>query len=476
MSRAPLRVAVVGAGLAGLTAAHAVRRHARERDVALELQVWEAGDVAGGQIHPRAEEGFLVEWAANAFRTGRGASLDLLTSLGLTAERVEARPEARRRFVLHGGRLHRLPSGPASVLSFAPLSRTGRWRVLAEPFLASRVDHEESVHDFAARHLGAEAADVLLGTMVRGVYGGDARRLSVDAAFPVMREMERDHRSLVIAGVAGAGKRKREGKTTWSFRAGMSTLMDALAADLGAAVRTRAAVESVDRGEAGTGFRVRLATGEVRAFGRLVLAVPPRVASRWLRSLDPAAADEIAAIEAADIAMVALALPLAAFRTAPEGYGFLVAPGQAPDAAPDVLGALFESNVFPGRAPAGHVLVRVIMGGAGRSDVLARSDDALTATAVDAMDRAVGLTGAPSRVWVHRQPAAIPQYLVGHGERVARIAERLRGLPGLSLAGSAYRGIAVGAIVADADVVAAEALADGASPSQAPACDMIGRT
>jgi protoporphyrinogen/coproporphyrinogen III oxidase len=100
-----------------------------------------------------------------------------------------------------------------------------------------------------------------------------------------------------------------------------------------------------------------------------------------------------------------------------------------------------------------------MMGGAGRADVLARSNEALTATAVDAIDRALGLTGAPSRVWLHRRPGAIPQYLVGHGARVARIAERLRGLPGLSLAGNAYRGIAVGAIVADAEVVATEALA-----------------
>jgi protoporphyrinogen/coproporphyrinogen III oxidase len=471
-----LRVGVVGAGIAGLTAAHAIRRLASARGRELELEVLEAGERAGGQLQTVVEDGFVVERAANAFRTGVGPTADLVARLGLEDERVVAGPAAGRRFVFHGGRLHRLPSGPASLLTFAPMSPAGRWRVLAEPFVARRVDREESVHDYAARHIGREAAELLLGTLVRGVYGGDARRLSVDAAFPVMREMERDHRSLVIAGIAGAGRRKREGKANWSFRAGMGTLMDALAVDLGAALHTRTAVETVERGDGGAGFRLRLTTGEVRAFDRLVLAVPPRVASRWLRSLDAAAADEIAGIEAADVAMVALALPLAAFRTAPDGYGFLVAPGQAPDAAPDVLGALFESNVFPGRAAPGHALVRVILGGAGRADVLAGSDDALTATAVDAIDRAVGLTGAPVRVWVHRQPAAIPQYLVGHEARVARVAERLRGLHGLSLAGSAYRGIAVGAIVADAELVAAQALADGGPPSHAPAYDMIGRT
>jgi protoporphyrinogen/coproporphyrinogen III oxidase len=450
MSRAPLRVAVVGAGLAGLTAAHAVRRHARERDVALELQVWEAGDVAGGQIHTRAEEGFLVEWAANAFRTGRGASLDLLTSLGLTAERVEARPEARRRFVLHGGRLHRLPSGPASVLSFAPLSRTGRWRVLAEPFLASRVDHEESVHDFAARHLGAEAADVLLGTMVRGVYGGDARRLSVDAAFPVMREMERDHRSLVVAGLAGARARRREGRATWSLRGGMGSLVGRIAEDLGGSLRTGVHALRLNRSERSNRFVLRSGGGEEGEFDRVVLATPASATGALLADVDDAAAAEVAAIPTAPIGMAAYAFTIDAFREPPGGYGFLVAPGQDLP----VLGVLVESNVFPGRAPAGTVLVRVILGGSDTPDLAHRCEEDLRASALDTLDRAWGLRSEPLRTWFRRQEHGIPQYVLGHGARLERLAARLRAYPGLHLAGNAYRGVAVGRLVEDAEVVA----------------------
>jgi protoporphyrinogen/coproporphyrinogen III oxidase len=198
----------------------------------------------------------------------------------------------------------------------------------------------------------------------------------------------------------------------------------------------------------------------------VVLAVPPGVASGWLRPLDGELADEVAAISSADIAVAALAFPREAFVGSPDGYGFLVAPGEPLD----ILGALFESNIFPDRAPEGHALVRVIMGGAGRADVPRRSDDELVATALGAIDRAVGLRGAPDRTWVHRQPAAIPQYLLGHLGRVARIERRLAGLPGLQLAGNAYRGIAVGAIVADAEVVAERVLAaaDAAPRPAAP--------
>ena len=443
-----LRVAVVGAGIGGLTAAHALRRQAAADGRPLELDVLEAGDDVGGQLQSVREGGYLVEWAANAFRTGVGATADLVRRLGLQGERVEANPAANRRFILHGGRLHQLPSGPASLLTFAPMSLAGRLRVALEPLVARRVPHEESVHDYAARHIGPEAAEVLLGTMVRGVYGGDARELSVDAAFPVMREMERDHRSLVVAGIRGAKQRRAEGKTTWSFRGGMHTLMQALADDLGAAIRTGARVDGLEPD--GGGFRLRLADGSAQRYDAVVLATPPRVTAPLLEPLDRDAAREVAGIDAAAIAMVALAFPRDAFRTPPDGYGFLVAPSEPLD----VLGVLFESNVFPGRAPEGRVLLRVIMGGAARPDIHDEGDDALRARARDVLETTLGLRAPEERSWVYRNAAAIPQYRLGHQSRVTRIEARLTAFPGLELAGNAYRGIAVGAIVEDAERVA----------------------
>lgn len=459
----PLRVAVVGAGLAGLSAAHALARRARERERPLTLTVLEAGDEPGGQLGSVREDGFLVEWAANAFRTGAGPTADLIERLGLTGEQVVADPAAAHRHVLHGGRLHALPRGPLGLLRFAPLSLAGRWRVLAEPFTATRVTCEESVYDYAARHLGREAAAVLLGTLVRGVYGGDVRALSVDAAFPVMREMERDHRSLVIAAVAGGRRRRREGKRTWSFRGGMGTLIERLADELGSDLHLGTRVCSLQLG-AGGGYRLRTSVGEVSA-DAVVLAVPPHVAAPWLGAIDTTLADEVAGIEAADLGVAALAFARDAFVRVPDGYGFLTAPGEPVP----VLGVLHESNVFPDRAPAGHLLLRAILGGVADPEVARRTDDELVAGATDLLDRAYGLRAAPVRAWVRRVPKGIPQYHLGHRERVARIEARLARHPGLQVAGSAYRGISVGSLVADAEVVAARLVDRTPAPRAAAA-------
>lgn len=452
------RVAVVGGGLAGLTAAHALRREARARDVALELSVYESGDRPGGQLQTLREDGWTVEWAANAFRTGIGASRDLLAELGLTGERIEASPAAKRRYLFHGGQLHAFPSGPLGLLRFEPLSLTGRLRVMAEPLTARRVAHEESVHEYASRHVGPEAAAVLLGTMVRGVYGGDARALSVDAAFPAMRKMEREHRSLVVAGIAGARERRRVGKTTWSLARGMGSLMDALATDLGRDVHVRAQVASLttSEGPAGHAYRLRFADGREAVVDAVVVATPPGPAAELLGALDAMTGVEVRAIPSAPVAVVALGYRVDAFRVPPDGYGFLVAPGEAPR----VLGALFESNLFPGRAPAGHVLVRAILGGVDRQDVATVPEEGLVADTRAALAAALGPVGAPERVWVERRAGAIPQYLLGHQARIARVDARLARFPGVRLVGNAYRGGAVGSIVEEARATA-QTLLDG---------------
>lgn len=446
----PQRVAVVGAGLGGLSAAHAIRRRADEQGRRLDLEVWEASERPGGQLMSVREDGFLIEWAANAFRTGLGPTADLVGRLDLQAEQVHADRAAERRFVFHGGRLHLLPSDPISLLSFAPMSAEGRLRVMAEPFLAQRVDHEESVHDYAARHIGPEAAEVLLGTLVRGIYGGDARKLSVDAAFPIMREMERDHRSLVVAGIAGMPERMREGKTTWSFRGGMQVLIERLTEDLDGAVRTGTPACSLARDPGSGGYLLTSRDGVAQAFDTVVLALPPGAAADLVEPLDATVAEEIDGIPSAPIGMVAFGFEREAFGTPPDGFGFLVAPGEDVP----VLGTLVESNVFPERAPAGTVLVRAIMGGVAQPDLDDRTDAEREALALEAIDRAWGVKRAPLRSWVGRQRRGIPQYVLGHLTRMGRIAERLQRLPGLHLAGNAYRGIAVGKLVEDAELVA----------------------
>jgi len=448
-----MRVAILGAGIAGLTLAHTLRREAARGGHPLELEVFEAGPRAGGRIRTTEAHGFLIEWAADAFQTGSGPALALLGELGLQAERVQASPAAARRYVFARGALHRFPSGPSSLLGFGAISLAGRLRVFAEPLLASRVAKEESVHQFASRHVGEEAARVMLGAFVRGVYAGDARKLSADAAFPRMRELERKHRSLVAA-MAKEGRPGRSGRNTlWSLAHGMGSLVARLAESLGPALRLEMPALGLSRSPeyaAPTPFSVRFANGASRSFDAVVVATPPADAAALLRDLDLAAAKALREIPTTGVAVVALAFRNEAFRSKPDGYGFLVAPGESLP----ILGALFESNLFPGRAPEGFTLVRAILGGVDRPELTTEPDAKLIGLACEALDRAVGLKGGPERTWVMRQESAIPQYTLGHRERVASVMKRLGAFPGLYVAGNAYRGVSVGSIVEDADRVA----------------------
>ena len=443
-----MRVVIVGGGISGLAAAWAIRAEAARRAETLDLTLLEAGPRAGGRIRTTHEGGYLVEWAANGVQGTGGAASRLAEAAGLAGQRVSGRPEAARRYVARGGGLHRLPQSPAALLRFGGLSPAARLRAAMEPLFARRVSREESVHDFAARHIGEEAAEVLVGAMVRGVFGGDAKKLSADAAFPALREMEKRHRSLVLAMMSRRGARDRGGRTLWSFAGGMQSLTDALADRLDLAIRLATPVLAVEKGP--SGYAVRVASGESLSADAVVLAIPARAAAALVRPLDAILARSLATIESVGLAVVALAFRRDRFRVAPDGYGYLIAPGEDLP----VLGALFESNLFEGRAPEGQVLVRVMMGGADRPDLLTRSDAELAGLAMGALDRTHGLASGPERTWVIRQEASIPQYAVGHMALLADLDRRAAAHPGLYFTGNAYRGVSVSSLVEDAERIA----------------------
>ncbi len=417
--------------------------------------LYEAGARAGGRIRTVEDSGYLVEWAANAVLGSDGAASRLADDLGLAAERVVAAPDAARRYVMTGGRLHLLPASPSTFFSSQALSLGAKLRILAEPLVARRGKGDESVLHFAARHIGREAAQKLVGAAVRGIFAGDASKLSVDAAFPAMREMERKHRSLILA-MVGSGKAPG-GQALWSLRGGMGRLVRALTDSAGRSLRLNAPALSIERAGEGSRptWRVRLASGHLAEAESVVIAAPPKAAAALLRGLDPEIARRIGGIHAVGVAVVTLAFRPQAFRTAPDGYGFLVAPGEPME----ILGALYESNLFPGRAPEGRLLMRVMIGGLERPDLLTRSDADLVGLAMKSLDRTLGLVSGPERTWVIRQEEAIPQYEVGHRALISAIASGLDALPGLHLAGNGYRGVSVGALVEDAERVAARVLA-----------------
>jgi oxygen-dependent protoporphyrinogen oxidase len=459
------RVVIAGAGIAGLSIAHALAREVPDAEVV----VLEARDRVGGNIRSERVEGYLCEWAADGFLDNAPATLALAAELGLNPRVLPSSDRARRRFIYRSGRLHEVPLSPAGFLKSRLLSVRGKVRVASEPFVRPRPAHDETIHEFAERHIGREAAEIMVGSMVSGIFAGDAHVLSLRACFPKMWEMENEYRSLFRALVARRRERRSDagigspaGRLT-SFVDGMEELVLRLEASLGSAIRTSSPIAALRaRGvRTGPGPRpVGARAFSVIADGRpieadvVVLAGPASESADLVRPFDTALAQALAGIPTAPLAVVCLGYDEAALtadRGPLDGFGFLVPRGEGPR----ILGALWETSIYEGRAPAGKALLRVMIGGATDPDVVDVPEADLIRIVRDDLERTMDLRIAPEFVRVIRHRRGIPQYTAGHVARLNRIDTLLKAHPGLLLAGNSYRGVSINACIAEAPSVAA---------------------
>lgn len=429
------RVTVIGAGITGLTAAFTLLEDARRRDEPLELRVVDAAPQPGGHVQSSRHDGFLVEAGPNGFLNREPHTLALVEALGLQSRLVTARRESRRRFILRDGRLCPVPDGPLTLLTSPALSWRGRLRLLAEPFAPGPPEGvEETVHAFAARRIGAEAADMLVDTAVSGISAGDSRALSVSAQFPMMTDMEREHGSLIRATFAKRG-RGQGPPALLSFDDGLGTLTRALAERLAGRLEPGAPVCLVEH--AGRAWRVVRQDGGSHEADHVVLAVPARAAAGLVTTIDGRLSEMLRTIEYSSLGVVALGYDLADIGRPLDGYGYLVTRHEALA----TLGVVWESSLFPGRAAPGTALLRVFLGGARRPHVLHSDDDTLAALAQAELAPVLGIKGAPRHVSVFRWPQAIAQYTLGHAGRRAAIRARVEAHDGLVVCGTSYDGV-----------------------------------
>lgn len=471
MSR-PARVVVVGGGITGLSLAFTLTEDASRAGAPLSLTVLEAAPRLGGHAQTKRADGFLIESGPNGFLSRGSHTVALVDELGLTPRLVEARPESKRRFILRGGRLCRVPDGPATLLTSPALSWRGKLRLLCEPFASGPpAGVEEAVYEFARRRIGSEAAEMLVDAAVSGISGGDSRQLSVTAQFPKMVEMERDHGSLVRALFA---RRRAPVKpsTLLSFDEGMGTLTGALVRRLGSAVHAGTAAGSIER--AGDTWLVRTAGGATVDADHVVLAVAARAAAPLVRGFDPALSASLGDVRYAGIAVVALGYDLADVPRSLDGYGYLVT--RAEQMA--TLGVVWESSLFPGRAPDGAALLRVMLGGSRRPAIVRGPDDEKAGTAREELARVMGIRAEPRHVSVQSWPDAIAQYTVGHHARRAAMLNRLRLHAGLTVCGTSYDGVAFNDAVASGRLMARQVArrfwGDGSPSADEPAAAMAG--
>jgi oxygen-dependent protoporphyrinogen oxidase len=480
--------------MAGLAAAESLLRRPRPAESADSpragnaeeriVTIVEPSGRLGGVLATVRRDGWLVERSADNFLAARAEGLELVERLGLAAELVGVDARVRRALVLHRGRTVPVPGGfrllapgsAAGILTTPLLSPLGKLRVLAErfqpPIKQGPDDEDESLEHFAIRRLGREAFERLVQPLVAGIWTADPAKLSMAAACPEFLEMERRHGSLA------AGERARIRRTGDASRAsgarygqfvtlacGMETIPLALGrrlADSGARFVT-AAVGRLERRTAPdgrpSGWRILLrpspaATGrpptEYLDADAVVIATPTRAAADMLSGVDRRLADDLSRIEYAGSAVVSLGYARDDIAHPLDAAGLVVPRSEGRR----VLAVSFASSKFPGRAPAGHVLLRVFVGGALDPETAMLDDERLVAVATGELTSLLGARGAPRLVQIDRWIGAMPQYHLGHVQRVAAIRERLEALPGLALAGAAYEGVGIPQVIASGQAAA----------------------
>ncbi len=432
------RTIVVGAGLSGLAAAYALIRAGKD------AVLLERSQRPGGVVRTERIDGFLLEAGPNTVRSTRELRY-LAGELGLSDQMLLASPAAPR-FVDFRGHLHRLPSSPGSFVTSALLSPAAKLRLLAEPFQPRGARDDESVRDFFARRLGREVADRLVEPFVAGIFAGSATRLEAAAAFPTLARWDRAHGSLLRGALLE--RRARAGEPPAprglvSFRDGLETLPRALARALGQTLRPTTPALGLER--RGGRWVVRTSAGDFEG-AAVLLASPAPAAAELVRPVSAEAADALDAIPHPPLAVLHLAWPQSALTRSLEGFGHLVVP--SPERR--ILGAVWSSSLFPGRAPEGFALLTVFLGGARDPEVLDLPDDELAAVAARDLE-AQGVTrGSPRVVMTTRWERSIPQYEAGHRERMAALEKAEAELPGLRFLGSYRGGVSVGDVLRNA--------------------------
>jgi protoporphyrinogen/coproporphyrinogen III oxidase len=453
---------IIGAGISGLVAAHRLKKMGRN------ILLVESRDRAGGVIQSVDAEGFLIEKGPNSLR-GTHEFLDLIEELDLTNELVTADPRAPA-YVYADGELQPVPMSPPALIKTKLISNSAKLRLLREPFIKTRSeDGEESIASFVRRRLGDEVLERLVAPFLSGVYAGDPEQLSIQACFPRLAGFESGSGSIMRGALQSArASRKERGKPKrslrpyrlCSFRRGLQVLPQSLAKAVGESLLTEARVKSIKKmvGPAparSSRFIVALEhENKQRTLeaATLVIAAPSFAAARLLNECAPDVSALIAEITYASLVSLPLAYPVERVARKLDGFGFL-APREE---GLRTLGSIWNSSLFAERAPDGWICATNFIGGATDPHAVELSDEELVGIVHNELRKVLGIEGEPLRLPITRYERAIPQYNIGHRERIAKVEAALHNYRGLSLAGNYLHGVSLGDCIKQAELIAAE--------------------
>jgi protoporphyrinogen/coproporphyrinogen III oxidase len=440
---------VVGGGISGLVCAYALRKSG------IDAQLVEASPRPGGVIHSVIRDGFLLELGPQSF-SSTSALRELCADLRISDQLLQAPPRAPR-YVLIDGQLRTVPLSPPAFFMSSLVNASTKW-ALVRDILGKSIppDADESVADFVRRKFSLQLLNHLVGPFVSGIYAGDPERLSIRSAFPQLYEAEKTAGSIVrgMLRLAKTKKGPRERPILQSFREGNETLVRALANKLGPALLTSTCVDGIFRHNDGS-FQVRLENrngSESVSANSLILATPTNVTGRLLATLDPSFESPLTSVDYAAVAVVSLGYRREDVEHSLNGFGFLV----PRSAGLRVLGCVWNSSLFPGRTPQGHTLLTSFVGGTTDPAAAKLQPDELISHVHREIIPLLSIKSDPVFSNVTIWPRALPQYAIGHGDRLATVSKLCSRFPGLWLTGNYLRGPAIGSCVDQALAVADE--------------------
>lgn len=447
------RIVVIGGGISGLAAAHRFI----ELNPSLDLTLVEASARLGGTLLTDEREGFLLERGPDSFISEKPEAVALAKRLGLESQLIETNPNHRRSFIVRNGRLRPVPEGfqllaPSRIWPFLTtdiFTLVGKIRMAGDLVLPRRTTNglaDESLSSFVRRRLGREALERMAQPMVGGIYTADPETLSLRATLPRFLDMERDHRSVVLAMLRKARSQKKEEKSGTSgaryglflsFDQGMEVLVKTLARAIERCeVRVNTRVVAIERDR---GWKLQTDKGDSIEAEAICLAVPAYIAAQLLTNLNQTLAAQLAQIKYASTATINFAYRRDAIQHPLDGFGFVVPFVERRS----LIACTFSSVKFPGRAPDDGVLLRAFVGGALQPEMFALEESEMLARVEGDLQELLGITAKPLFTEVSKWQNSMPQYEVGHLDRVASIEKSVRELPSLTLAGNAYRGAGI---------------------------------
>ncbi len=433
-------VVIIGGGISGLTALHYLKTKQPSKNVIL----LEADSRLGGTIGTDSIDGYSFDWGPNGFLDREPLTLKLCHELGLDDKLERANNNVTKRFIMRGGRLREVPMSPAKFMKSDILSLAGRLRILREPFASVSKESDETIYEFASRRIGREAADYLVQPMVSGVYGGLAEKLSLKSCFGIMHDMEAEYGSLIKAMIAKARAAKKNknksggpsGPSGWltSFKGGLYPLIERFAELYSDYIITDSPVDTITRNN--DGLVIQTPNDKIQT-SKVIIATPSYKAADIVGEISQTLKDQLIAIPYAPIAVVCLGYNKADITHPLDGFGFLVPPKEKKN----ILGSIWTSSIFANRAPNGEVQFRSMLGGDGNHDVVNKSEEELIQLTIKDLKDVVGISSSPKITKVYRWNNGIPQFMLGHQDRLRNIENELEQIGDIYLAGNAYYGI-----------------------------------